>query len=49
MIAMVELSHWINRAALRLTDLCVDRVLGRWPRLLHLRAFGASHFSILQG
>jgi hypothetical protein len=23
--------------------------LGRWPRLLHLRAFGASHFSIPQG
>jgi hypothetical protein len=49
MIAMVELSRWIYLAAVRLTDLCVDRVLGRWPRLLHLRAFGASYFSMLQG
>jgi hypothetical protein len=35
MIAMVALSRWIYLAALRLTDLCVDRFLGRWPRLLH--------------
>ena len=49
MIAMVELSLWIYLAAVRLTELCVDRFLGRWPRLLHLRAFSASHFSILQG
>ena len=28
MIAMVELSRWIYLAALRLTDLCVDRFPG---------------------
>jgi len=49
MVALVELSRWIYLAALRLTDLCVDRFPGPLAQAVTSARLCASHLSMLQG